>query len=252
MNKTFALFLLLLQAPAFAGIGIISDLDDTIKITHVASPVAATVNGVFRKRVFTGMPEFLREARSYSSELHILTASPGFISKSVRRTLESSGIDYDSVAFKNPFKKEDKISYKLRKIKEILDRSPNDFILLGDDVDKDPEVFLKAQELFPNRILRSYIHVVRNRQLPGGSVTYYTAADLALRESLEGRLSVESADEILDHLLMSSSFNRVIPRFAHCPQERRTWDWQLETVLFPRAQKLIDALVRYCTGSEKI
>lgn len=246
MKKLLCFLILLFQIPAFAGVGIISDLDDTIKITHVASPVAATVNGVFRKRVFTGMPEFLREAKSYASELHIITASPGLISKSVHRTLDSNSIVYDSVAFKNPFKKEDKISYKLRKIKEILDRSPHDFILLGDDVDKDPEIFKKVQELFPNRILRSYIHVVRNRQLPGGSVTYFTAADLALRETLEGRFSLQSAEEILDHLLKSSSFERVIPRFAHCPRERTTWDWQLETVLSPKAQKLIDALVRYC------
>ncbi len=252
MKKILSLALLFLQIPSWAGIGIISDLDDTIKITHVANPLSATVNGVFRTKVFRGMPEFFLESKVYSQELHIITASPGIIAKNVRRTLDSSGINYNSVSFKNPLKKEDKISYKVRKIKEILERSPNDFILLGDDVDKDPEVFLKVQKLYPHRIVKSYIHVIRNRTLPDGSERYYTAADLALRETLEGRLPVDSAEVILDHLLSARSLDRIIPHFAYCPVERTPWDWQQETVLSSKAEKLINALLRYCSRGKKM
>lgn len=243
----YLLFFTLFSFPSFAGIGIISDLDDTIKITNVQS-IPGMVASVLKKQTFTGMPEFFNEARTYTDELHILSASPGFIKKSVLRTLNSNGIKFDSVSYKNPFKKEDKIAYKLRIIKDILDSSTNNFILIGDDVDKDPEVFVKAMELYPERIVTTYIHVVRNREMPEGTTRYWTSSDLAMREMQEGRMSIESAEKVLDTNLSEDNFHQMIPSFAHCPKTAENWTWKLETSLKDKASKLIDSLLSYCSS----
>lgn len=245
------LIIFLFISTSHAGIGIISDLDDTIKITHVSSPASAALNGIFKKKVFTGMPGFLEEARLYSEELHILTASPGFIKRSVHRTLRSNGILFDSVAFKNPLHFEGKIHYKVRKITELLEKSSHDFILIGDDVDKDPEVFDEIMKLFPERIVAAYVHVVRGREIPEGSIRYWTAADLALYEAAAGRMTLESASKVMEQLLAEGDLDRIIPDFADCPVEQNVWDWQLETDLADKASMLINSLVRHCSPAPK-
>ncbi len=244
--KTFILGLVI-SFNSFAGVAIISDLDDTIKITHVARASAAVARGIFGKQTFTGIPEFLNEARSYSSELHVLTASPGIIKYSVKRTLNRNNIKYDSVAFKNPLKREGKIEYKVRKIRKIMDNSDHDFIFLGDDVDKDPEIFEEVQKIYPTRVLATYVHVVRGRAIPAGSIPYYTSVDLALHEMIAGRLSPVSAEKILDVLLEESALRHVIPYFASCPEEDSVWKWQSATSLSAKAALLTAKLNTYCS-----
>lgn len=247
VSLSFAIFSL----TSFAGVSIISDLDDTIKITHVSNPLTATYNGIFKKNVFSGMPEFLDAATEYSNELHIVTASPPLIEKSVLRTLNSNSIKFDSVAFKNPFKKESKIDYKVRIILNIMENSSDDFLLIGDDVDKDPEIFDIIAKRFPEKILRSYIHVIRNRPIPAGLTPYFTTADLALREMNDGRLRVDSAERILDTMIDEENLKTIFPRFAFCPTQATTWNWQLASPLMEKAGILIDKFVGFCTALKR-
>jgi phosphatidate phosphatase APP1 len=60
--KTLALFLSFSASASLAGVAVVADLDDTIKIMNVANKPRATYNGIFGRKVFAGMPEFLAEA----------------------------------------------------------------------------------------------------------------------------------------------------------------------------------------------
>jgi sterol desaturase/sphingolipid hydroxylase (fatty acid hydroxylase superfamily) len=219
MKILLFLMSLTLTVPSFAGVSIISDFDDTIKTTNVADPVNMTVNGLFKEKVFDGMTEFFRETRAYSRELHILTASPSVIKDQVEETLEENRIDYTTIIFKNYLLKEDKMAYKVNKIASILSSSPDQFILLGDDVDKDPEVFEEVRRLFPDRILASYIHLVRNRPVPKGSINYVTAAELAAHEATAGRMGQVQADRVILSLLVRRRLDGMIPEYAYCPTQ---------------------------------
>ena len=123
---------------AFSEITIVSDLDDTIKITNAGSAGRATYNGIFTEKVFIGIPEFLSEARNYTERLHVVTASPPIIGKRVRATLFSNNIRYDSVIFKGVTGGETKINFKVNAIKRIIERTGDQVILIGDDVNHDP------------------------------------------------------------------------------------------------------------------
>ncbi len=251
--KVFFLLISLSSFTTFAGVTLISDLDDTIKITNVANKPRATYNGIFGRRVFAGMPEFFEEARKYASELHVVSASFKIIRPSVIKTLELHGIEAESITLRNPLLRGGKISYKLRAISRIIDSGVDDIVLIGDDVDKDPEIFVEIQRRYPGRILASYIHVIRNRPLPEGEglETYYTAADLALREFLAGRMDLESTSRIFERLILDESLFNVIPGFAHCPSESTIWDWQLGTVFSEEASRLVDRIIQHCTPSPK-
>lgn len=243
--KSLFLFLALFSFGAQASITIISDLDDTIKITNAADLKRATYNGIFRKRVYTGMPEFLNEARSYSNALHVVTASPSVIRPRVNATLAAHDIEADGVYLRNVFR-EGKHEFKVRVIKDIMAETSDNVILIGDDVDKDPEIYQQIQQSFPERVLGVYIHIVRNREVPAGMTRYWTSFDLALREFLAGRMALPSVKKVGESLLQASKLSRIFPKFAHCPSDASIFEWQLQTIFLQEAQELTEKLKQYC------
>lgn len=252
-SLTFAFFLfLLISFKSFAGISIISDLDDTIKITNVSSAYQATVNGIFKKNVFTGMPEFLAEARNYSEELNVLTASPSLIHLSVKRTLGRNGIKFERLFLRNILRDRNSYRYKVNNIKRLIENSEHDFILIGDDANHDPEVYDEIVKLYPNRILSVYIHVIQGRDLPESSTAYFTSADLALREFLAGRMDLESTRKVLSRVLSENRLWFIRPAFSVCPQDESVWLWHGETDLVHEIQPFTERLLHYCTAESQV
>lgn len=252
MKKLICSFLFLYSFIASAGVSIISDLDDTIKITNAGHLPTASYNGVFTEKVFLGMPEFLAEARNYSNALHIVTASPKIIAPRVRATLRKNGIAFDSVSLRNVLKEKDKLAFKVKAISRVIDTSADEIILIGDDVDKDPEVFEEVQKLYPHKVMGSYIHVVSGRTLSSKVSKYWTTFDLALREFLAGRMDLTGVERVTKVMLDSERLKYIFPKFADCPSQGTVFEWQLQTVFMKEAQELTQKLTNYClTRSSK-
>lgn len=251
LKLIFVVLFTLILPQAFAKVVIVSDLDDTIKITNVGSAYQATVNGVFKKNVFSGMPEFLKEARAYSEDLHVLTASPSLIYKNVHRTLNDNKIKFTSLFLRNILKDRDSYKYKIGRLKYLMDKSDDEFILIGDDANHDPEIYDEIKNLYPNKVMAIYINVIRGRVLPITSQPYYTAADLALRELEAGRMGVESARSVLATVSSESKLRFVRPSFAECPRDPEIWGWQAQTVLAIEAAYLAERVSVYCSAESQ-
>jgi hypothetical protein len=242
-------FLLLFLAPtASAGVTIISDLDDTIKITNADSARRSTINGVFSEKVFSGMPEFLREARSYSQRLHVLSSAPGVLEWQVRDLLRENGIHWDDLTTRNVLRNPTHLDYKLGVILGELEQNPDPVILIGDDVNHDPEIFSEVLRLAPGRVLAAYVHVVKGRPLPAGLTLYWTAQDLALRELEARRLSQTGAERVLRKLGQERKLKRVFPKFADCPTDPLKFSWQGHSPLAPLAQQNTQRFLRFCAS----
>lgn len=230
---------------AFADISILSDLDDTIKITNAGSIRAATYNGIAKERVFQGIPEFLSEARSYSNALHVVTASPSLILPDIRETLDKNKIQYESLRYRSVRNWKNSRVFKLGAIKEILDLTTDKLILMGDDVNHDPEIYEEIRQQYPERIAAIYIHVIQGRSLPESSTPYWTSFDLALREFLAGRMNENGVNSVFQSLLNVKKWKYIFPRFAHCPSTL-PFEWQLETPFATQAQELISLIGDHC------
>lgn len=231
---------------SFAGINVISDLDDTIKITDAGNLGRATVNGIFSDKVFTGMPEFLKETRTFADALFVVSAGPKLIKSRVISLMKKHEIQHDGIFLRKIPGKEGKLEYKLRTIVDLMEKNPGDVILLGDDVDLDPEIYAEVQKKFPERILGIYIRAVENREIPAGFTKYWTSLDLALKEHLAGRLSETSVLAVIEPLLKETKLKRIFPKFAHCPTSAVMWEWQLSTLFSAEAQELSGKLNQYC------
>lgn len=240
------LLLFLLSLPVYSSVTVISDLDDTIKITDAGNIAHATVNGIFSEKVFTGMPEFLRGTRSYADALFVVSAGPKLIKSRAKALLKKHEIQYDGLRLRPIPGKQGKLTFKVKTILEIMDKTPGEVILLGDDVDLDPEVYTEIVKTHPERVLGVYIHTVKNRPIPEGFVSYWTSLDLALKEHLAGRMESSAVSSVLEALKNEPKLKRIIPKFADCPTSAVVWEWQLTTMFSAEAMELGRKLTDYC------
>ena len=247
MKALFISFIICFSLKVSAGIIMIADLDDTIKIINSGNYVTISYNALLRNRIFTGMPELLKETQAYSDELHVVSASPWFIRKKIVNSLNGSEIKYESIilkSFRGIF--ESKHSFKLRKIREIIDATNDDVILLGDDVSHDPAVYDEIVKEYPDRILASYIHVISGRPLPESAIPHWTSFDVAVREYEAGRMNQESVFKIFETVINEKKNSRIIPGFAQCPQDETPWAWMTDSVFSQQASQISEKIVNYC------
>lgn len=240
------IFALLFSLNSFAAVTVISDLDDTIKITDAGDLGNATWNGIFSDKVFTGMPEFLKATKSYSDSLFVVSAGPKLIKNRVLSLLKKHNIEHNGVHLRAIPGKEGKLDFKVRTILEIMDKNPGDVVLLGDDVDLDPEVYTEIVQKHPGRVLGVYIHMVKDRKIPESFTRYWTSLDLALKEHLAGRLDNTAVGQVIEPLLKETKLTMIIPKFAHCPTTSVVWEWQLSTMFSVEALELSRKLNEFC------
>ncbi len=156
------------------GISVISDIDDTIKISEVLNK-KALLRHTFAEPFKTtpGMPDYYKKLESKGVYFHYVSSSPwqlypslgafindyyppGTVSLRNFRVKDTSLIDFITAS------KE----YKLEKVKSIIQRYPqHQFILIGDSGENDPEVYASMAEEFPNNIMAVLIRRVEKSDL---------------------------------------------------------------------------------------
>ncbi|HXH31207.1 MAG TPA: phosphatase domain-containing protein [Bacteriovoracaceae bacterium] len=241
-----SLLVLISLSSVEASISIVSDLDDTIKITNSGQQVDRTINAFFTGQVFTGIPEFYQGTRAYAGAVHVVSASPTVLRSKILTTLHKKNIKIDSLTLKSLVSRETKLVYKVKAITKIMEASSDDFILIGDDVGQDPEVYDALLQLYPNRILGSYIHVINGRKIPESSVPYYSTFDLLLREYAAGRMAKEAVEKGVELLKKESKMELIFPFFAQCPKTPAVWLWQVPTVFVTDALALTAKFNLHC------
>lgn len=154
------------------GLSVISDIDDTIKITQIpAGPKVVMANTLVRE--YQAVPEMAERYRAWrGAAFHYVSGGPWQLYRPLAEFLFSPEIGFPEGSFhmKNARKNllntdtwEDltalvtnsnlTFEHKLQQISEILKRFPQrKFILVGDSGEKDPEVYREIQSRFPQQI----------------------------------------------------------------------------------------------------
>lgn len=165
------------------GLSVISDIDDTIKITGIPEGESVVLRNTFF-RDFSAAPCMAQMYRDFGSDtaFHYVSGGPWQMYQPLADFLfsEQTGIPRGSVHMKNvrtnPFEKESyqdiwrlvangsqQATYdqKVSQITMLLTRFPQrEFILIGDSGEKDPEVFREIREKFPSRVRGIIIRMV--------------------------------------------------------------------------------------------
>lgn len=168
------------------GLSVISDIDDTIKITEIPAGAQIVVRNTFFKE-FTPATEiaelyetfgdaafhyvsgspwqlyrplaefaFSEEAGFPEGTLHMKSVTKNFLSISTWRDLRELALNEDYT-----------YDQKIEQISKIVEHFPERrFILSGDSGERDPEVFNRIREMYPDQVEEIFIRdVVNDREL---------------------------------------------------------------------------------------
>lgn len=167
------------------GISIISDIDDTVKVTEIPLGEVAVLRNTFFKefRASPGMVELYNEYPD-NVTFHYISGGPWQLYVPLTQFLfsEEVGFPIGSMHMKNvrtnPFESESysdisklvaggskqaTFEQKVTQISQLLEDFPKrKFILIGDSGEKDPEIYRKISRLFKPRILEIKIRDLTN------------------------------------------------------------------------------------------
>jgi len=214
-NLILLIFIGLFSLYASAAV-VISDLDDTIKMTNVDNMGRAIGNGLFSTKVFEPMPMVLRAMDQYVNGTYILSASPKILNFNIKKLLNKHDIPYRDLFTRTLSDLKDKKAYKLRMINSVIEDEKN-IILIGDNVEADEEIYHEIKNRHPEKQFSIYIHKVTNKKVSAGSFKYYTAFEIAAGEYLVRRMEFSEVNAIAKEILLEKNMSKIIPRFAHCP-----------------------------------
>ena len=152
------------------GISVISDIDDTVKISEVTDKHELLANTFYRPfRAAPGMARLYQQWARAGAAFHFVSSSPWQLYTPISAFLRREGFPDASFHLKNFRLKDtsaldllaDPTETKPRAIEPILSAYPErHFVLVGDSGEMDPEVYGELARKHPKQVLRIFIRNV--------------------------------------------------------------------------------------------
>jgi len=169
--------------PGSEGLSIISDIDDTVKISEVRDHKKLFYNTFYKEFITVpGMAELYRELASRGASLHFISSSPWQLYPELDKFFDENSFPQRSISLKtvrfrdssffNLFKKGDKT--KPKQIAPLIERFPNRrFILIGDSGEQDAEVYHKIITEYDKQIVAAFIRELDGAKKINSDRLYY-------------------------------------------------------------------------------
>ncbi len=152
------------------GLSVISDIDDTVKVTEMADRAAMFDRTFFRDfEAVPGMAALYRDWAARGAVFHYVSSSPWHLYEPLDAFLTDAAFPCRSLSLKRVRLKDRTLLDLFRKgtatkpaqIEPILQRYPKrQFVLVGDSGEHDPEVYAALLRKYPAQVVRVYIHNV--------------------------------------------------------------------------------------------
>lgn len=214
---------------------LISDVDDTLRATHVRFPLSWINRGIRATNSFAGMNDLYLRWRAHTlknREDHLrCLKSRGLNGTADRMVVYVTAAINKIQWFPNLFLVSSKFpignfigrhwgsrrDFKVKKIREEIQLwHDRDIILIGDNGEYDPEVFCQMKEEFPDRTIWCFVHVVYPIAVPSPCQAFFTAADLAIFFHREKWISTEDLEAVIGKVArrLDSKPERVLPQWS--------------------------------------
>ncbi len=159
------------------GESILSDIDDTIKLSQVESRAELLANTFLREFApVEGMAEVFRAWAEQGAAFHYVSSSPWQLLEPLSALCSREGFPAGSIHLSH-FRLRDHMlrklllvrpAYKYAAIKAILRLFPERrFVLVGDSGEYDPEIYGAVARKFPGRVSRILIRRLPGREIAG-------------------------------------------------------------------------------------
>ncbi len=149
------------------GVSVISDIDDTIKISNVKDKQALLQNTFLKPfKAVPGMANIYQLWAQKGAAFHYLSASPWHLYPAMKEFITSSGFPEGSFNLKH-FRVKDEtffnlftsqVNYKKPIIESFFKQYPHRrFILVGDAGEQYPEIFADIARMYPQQLVHIFI-----------------------------------------------------------------------------------------------
>ncbi|KAI9487981.1 hypothetical protein BDB00DRAFT_850493 [Zychaea mexicana] len=153
------------------GISVISDIDDTIKVTGILDGKDTILQNTFFRKAdeVPGMSEVYRNWSKQGAHVHYVSNSPWQVypalSEFVRdRHFPAGSMHLRAISTGDLIRRKPG-QHKLDVIHQILQDFPNrKFILVGDSGERDPEIYQQIYKQYPEQIIKIFIHDVTSER----------------------------------------------------------------------------------------
>lgn len=195
------------QVTALANLVVVSDIDDTIKVSHVLDPDSVASNSLRVGNVFRGMTQLynLIAQKNKSTKFYYLTNAPkaGF-SKIHGLFLWVHQFPKGELLLRQDIRDQ---NHKIRSLRKIFQRHPEaQFVLIGDNGEKDPLVYKQIKLENPQAQVLTFIREAysskhsepddRGMRLFPGQNGFVTPLEISLGLQLNGILNVQAVSQL--------------------------------------------------------
>lgn len=201
-----ALMVLNIQISWARDLVVISDLDETLRAANVENKILAGVKLIGGVKSYVGLTTIFQDIkrRNPDAKFYYLSNSYPFLYNG-KKWLKENGLPEGKVLQRSLKDKSE--TFKPSKLKTIALENPDaSFLLFGDNIEKDPEFYLKFKEQGQLNDARIFIRDAR-LLLPAadGHMTYFQT-DVQIIDDLE--VSPEAAIKV-----NALSFSKLVPKF---------------------------------------
>jgi len=186
-----------------SGVSIISDIDDTVKLSYVTDHKKLFESSFFDDfKPVEGMPKLYQHWQTQGARFHYVSSSPWQLYEPLQEFMNQHGfpeatfslkmVRFKDQTFFNLFKSATKT--KPQAIEAILKHYPDRrFILLGDSGEKDAQVYAQIANDHPEKIAKIYIRNINgNTQLNEFYETVFDGLPRALWQTFESPNEIEN------------------------------------------------------------
>jgi len=230
--KKILLFILAFCSQAYASqfLSIISDVDDTIKMTALKASKNHTLRYGPGSAPFYGLSDLYTyflchgvpqknvcvSARGNDETLRgmiYVTAAPPLVHRLALRFLKKNSFPSRKNLVHKPKLRLSTYEYKKKVISDIVSYYPNKpYILIGDNGEYDSKAYRDIKERFPKQIQGIFIHYVyptngTHHKIEDGQLPYLTVVDLAIHFLNQSFISVQDFEVLLANSLKDLNRN---------------------------------------------
>lgn len=231
MKTVLYCILLLLPVLGFSKTLVISDIDDTIKISHIRNTWDMLRTGISSRPNFKGMSQLYRliSQELKDSSFYYVTNTPKLIKWPHRKFIARHHYPQGKILFRG---KDSSQMNKLNRFKEILsEQSPDRVIFFGDNGEYDSFAFHEIQKVYPDIEMLIFVRIaypmngLDDGGIYEGQSGFITAAEPALLLLDRGILSTQGVSKLVKKVTQGvteeSSYNSVTrswyqPSWVNC------------------------------------
>lgn len=198
-----------LSLQARAHLMVVSDLDDTIKVSHVLDKDSTLANGPMMHNAFLGMPELYHAIVAHPNMLtlkYLSNAPKRFIGDLHQKFLRTNNFPKGDLVTRRWRQIFSGNNHKLDSLRSFIkEHQPREMILIGDNGEADTEIYAQIRREFPQISGPTYIRVAysmvarreQGKPLLPGQTGFASSIDIALDLLNRGHLKMEAVEEIV-------------------------------------------------------